>query len=285
MRVRSAKFSIVPTLVAAGTLLLAPASLVFAGVSSDSYGGRRMLVYEPAQLPPKGARALVVVLHGGLGNADRIEARQSESGLYMDTVAEKDEFLVVYLNGTQVTRRFGADKLGWNAGGGCCGLSAENNVDDVRYITGAIDYLVDKYGIDRRRIFGMGHSNGAMMTQRMMCETGIYAAEVAISGPLNVDTDSCSAARGKRILAIHGAADENVPIAGGQGQKGLSRAVYKSEDRTQKTFTSSGASYQLQIVSGADHRLDDIEAAIQKSEGQTIAEKAAKFFGLGEQTH
>jgi len=73
MRILSAKFSIVPVLVAAGTLLLAPGSPVFAGVSSDSYGGRHMLVYEPAQLPPKGARALVVVLHGGLGNAARMQ--------------------------------------------------------------------------------------------------------------------------------------------------------------------------------------------------------------------
>jgi polyhydroxybutyrate depolymerase len=198
----------------------------------------------------------------------------------MDSVAEKDGFLVVYLNGTPVTRRMGADKLGWNAGGGCCGVSAEDNVDDVTYIKGAIGYLADKYGVDRSRIYGMGHSNGAMMTQRMMCETGIYAAEVSISGPLNVDSDSCPGARGKRILAIHGSADENVPIAGGRGTVGISRAVYKSEERTKNTFTSAGASYELQIVNGADHKLDDIGAVIERNEGQTIQEKAAKFFGL-----
>lgn len=262
------------------TALLAGIGGAHAGVSTDNYGGRELLVYVPGKLPPKGGRALVVVLHGGLGNANRIESGQSENGLNMDSVAEKDGFVVAYLNGTPVTRRLGPDKLGWNAGGGCCGLSAEANVDDVNYIKGAVDYLVQKYGIDRSRVFGMGHSNGAMMTQRLMCETGIYAAEVAISGPLNVDSPSCAGARGKRILAIHGSIDENVPIAGGQGTKGISRAVYKSEEKSRAAFTSAGASYELDIVNGADHRLDDIQAVIEKTDGQTIAEKAAKFFGL-----
>lgn len=71
----------------------------------------------------------------------------------------------------------------------------------------------------------------------------------------------------------------NVPIAGGTGI-GMSRAVYKSEDRSKSIFTGAGASYELQIVNGADHKLDDIDAVIEKSEGRTIAEKAAKFFGL-----
>ena len=101
-----------------------------------------MIVYAPSELPARGARALVVVLHGGLGNAQRIASRQSESGLNLDSLAETNGFVVAYLNGTPVTRFFGADKLGWNAGGGCCGQSAENNVRDVDYITGAVDHLV-----------------------------------------------------------------------------------------------------------------------------------------------
>jgi hypothetical protein len=43
---------------------------------------------------------------------------------------------------------------------------------------------------------------------------------------------------------------------------------------------SSGASYDLLVVKGADHRLEHIEQAIQHSEGRSIAEKAAQFFGL-----
>jgi polyhydroxybutyrate depolymerase len=250
-------------------------------VSVENYAGRSLIVYLPSRLPIQGTRALVVVLHGGMGNAERIESRQSENGLNMDAVAEKNGFIVAYLNGTPVTRYLGADKLGWNAGGGCCGLSAENNVDDVSYITGAVDYLAGKYGIDRKRVYGMGHSNGAMMTQRLMCETRLYAAAVAISGPLNLEIANCSAARGKSILAIHGADDENVPIAGGQGTKGISKAVYTSEEHTRLIFSNSGASYDLQVVKGADHKHDDIDIALEKTEGKRRRE-GRQVFWLGD---
>ena len=248
-----------------------------------SYAGRQMLVHVPAQLPPAGSRALVIVLHGGLGNAQRIASGQSESGLNMNAVADRDGFIVAYLNGTAVTLRMGADMLGWNAGG-CCGQSAANNVNDVAYIQGAVADLVAKYGVDPTRVFGIGHSNGAMMVQRLACETNLLAAEVAISGPLELSVGTCPEAKGRRILAIHGADDQNVPIRGGQGTQGLSRADYNSEERSQQVFTSSGAVYTLQIVPGADHKLDDIQAVIMKTEGVTIAQKAAAFFGLVPQT-
>ena len=284
MKILTAHPVFLPTLI--GTVLLCGLSATATDhVSTENYGGRSLIVYIASQLPPTGTRALVVVLHGGLGNAQRIESNESENGLNMDSVAEKNGFIVAYLNGTPVTRFMGADKLGWNAGGGCCGQSAENNVDDVAYVTGAVDYLAGKYGIDRNRVYGMGHSNGAMMTQRLMCETKLYAAAVAISGPLNLETGDCHSARGKRILAIHGADDENVPIAGGQGTQGMSKTSYKSEAHTRQVFTDSGASYELQVVKGADHKLDHIDAAIQKTEGQTIAEKATQFFGLATQNH
>jgi poly(3-hydroxybutyrate) depolymerase len=67
----------------------------------------------------------------------------------MDGVAEKNGFIVAYLNGTPVTRMYGADKLGWNAGGGCGGVPAENDVDDVGYLTSAVHHLVAKYGVEK----------------------------------------------------------------------------------------------------------------------------------------
>jgi polyhydroxybutyrate depolymerase len=246
----------------------------------DHYGGRDMIVHVPTHLPASGSRALVVVLHGGLGNADRIAGRQSESGLNLDAEADRDGFIVVYLNGTQAARFLGARMLAWNAGGGCCGQPAQNAVDDVAYIRGAVGYLAGKYGVDRARVFGIGHSNGAMMTQRILCETNLYAAGVAISGPLNLDTAHCPDAKGKRILAIHGADDQNVPIAGGRGTRGVAQVAWSSEARSRQVMAGSGATYTLQIVPGADHMLDHLSAAIAKSEGVTIAEKAAVFFGL-----
>jgi polyhydroxybutyrate depolymerase len=281
MREPETKPRVARTILLAALLALWPTAGTARGSVADSFGGREMIVHVPDSLPPAGARALVIVLHGGLGNADRIANRQSESGLNMDAVAETHGFIVAYLNGTPVTRFLGKKMLGWNAGGGCCGQPARTGVDDVAYIEGAAAYLAGKYGVDRARIFGTGHSNGAVMTQRLMCETTLYAAAVTFSGPLGADTDRCPAAKGRRILAIHGADDRNVPVAGGRGTKGLSGVAFGSEEHARKVFTDSGATYTLQIVPEADHALDHIGAAIQANEGISIAEKAARFFGIG----
>lgn len=263
-------------LAAAVTLMATAAN----ALETQRFAERDMLVYVPPHLAPEGRRALVVVLHGGLGNASRIEDEKSETGMNLDALAEKDGFVVAYLNGTPVTRLPFGHMLGWNAGA-CCGRSATNGVDDVGYITGAVNDLISRYGIARDRVYGMGHSNGAMMTLRMMCETNVYAAAISISGALETPDQNCPDARGKRILAIHGADDDNVPVAGGVGGKGLSRVDYKSEAYTAKVFRDSGADYDLRIVPGADHFLNNIDAALQKTEGVSVSQKAVQFFGLG----
>lgn len=262
-------------------LALSAALAVPTGDTTDSYGGRAMILHVPATLPAPGKRALVIVLHGGMGNADRIVGQQAESGLNMDAVADKNGFVVAYLNGTPVSRFMGAKFLGWNAGGGCCGQPAQNGTNDVAYITDAVSYLAGKYGVDRAKIFAIGHSNGAMMAQRMVCETRVFAGVVSISGPLNLDTTHCPSARGLNVLAIHGADDRNVPIAGGRGSKGLAKVAWKSEAQSQAVMTASGAQYTLQIVPGADHFLDHIGARIEQAEGVSIGEKAARAFGIG----
>jgi polyhydroxybutyrate depolymerase len=78
-------------------------------------------------------------------------------------------------------------------------------------------------------IYGVGHSNGAMMTSRLMCETDLFAAAVAVSGALEIQATTCPQARGKSVLAIRGAEDENVPRAGGRG-KGPSAMNHLSLD-------------------------------------------------------
>jgi polyhydroxybutyrate depolymerase len=249
------------------------------GVTQTRFEGRPMLVFAPQNLPPQGSRALVVVLHGGLGSAERVEGNGAERALSMDQTAGKYGFVVAYLNGTPASPRF-SDRYAWNAGGGCCGEPYHNNIDDVGYISDAVHALLGQYGIDPHRVYGMGHSNGAMMTQRLMCETNLYASAVVVSGPLMTKTSgSCSTGRGKAILAIHGAQDDNVPINGGQGA-GPSNVAFNSEARTQQVWSNTGANYQLDVVQGADHKVENINNALQRSDGISIAEKAARFFGL-----
>lgn len=245
----------------------------------ESYAGREMLVTAPEHLAPTANRALVIVLHGGLGNAAHIENQSAESGLNLDEAARKDGFVVAYLNGTPVTRWLGGRFLGWNAGA-CCGVPSQDGVDDVAYIAGAVKDLERRYGIAPGRAYVIGHSNGAMMALRMMCETHVFAAAVSVAGALEADDARCPAASGARILAIHGANDRNVPVAGGVGPLGLSRVDYRSEDYTEKTFRESGAHYDLKLVSGADHFLNHIDSALQQQDGLSLQDEAVRFFHL-----
>lgn len=247
-------------------------------VQTSDIAGREAVIYVPSSLPPEGSRSMVVALHGGGGNAHFMQSR-----LKMDGLAEKQGFVVAYLNGTSAAKILAKAMLAWNAGGGCCGLPATNQVDDVGYITKAVAELTRAYGIDPSRVYVMGHSNGSIMGQLMLCTTNVFQAGVTISGPVNVAQTSCPAARGKRILAIHGIEDLNVPIGGGVGTKGPESARklnYRAEASAKAMFEQSGASYTLDALKNTDHGLEHIAATIQETEGMTLAEKAAKFFGL-----
>ncbi len=270
---------------------LAPLFLVMAaGMAANScaatltqaFQGRDMLIHVPEAMPPTGTRALVVVLHGGMGNASHIEGGQFEGGLRLDAAADTNGFVVAYLNGTHAARMLGAQSLAWNAGGGCCGLPAKTDVDDLHYIDGAARYLASEYGINPSRIYVMGHSNGGIMSQRLICEPSVFSAAISISGPLNLPVSFCPGARGKKVLAIHGSADQNVPIDGGRG-RGVANIAFASEASSSEVMKRSGASYDLVVVNGAPHMLDQIDQALSRDSGSSIAATAVGFFDLAGQ--
>ncbi len=244
------------------------------GVIFDSFEGREILVHVAPNARPAN-RAMVVVLHGGMGNANHIH---NVSG--MNEAADEGGFIVVYLNGSKASKRLGDEYHAWNAGGGCCGQPFQTNVDDIGYITRAIDYLAVKYNVDKKQVFGMGHSNGAMMTSLLMCKTYLYQAIIPISGPLNIDAQSCPPAYHKKILAIHGTADENVPIDGGKGTKGITDIDYKSQSYAKGAFEESSATYTIDALPGVDHNLEHIRDYMFKRDGRTLGQSAALFFGL-----
>ena len=247
-------------------------------VLRDRFGGRDMILYVPTELPPQGQRGMVVALHGGGGNAQFIKDH-----LKMDGIAERNGFIVAYLNGSDAGAMLPGKMKAWNAGNGCCGEPYRIRVDDVGYITAAVRYLARKYGIDPNRVFGIGHSNGAMMTQTLICETGLYRSAISLAGSLMAEVDSCPAARGKTILAIHGMDDANVPPGGGKGSKGVTNIDYISEANSKAKFERSGGTYIIDWLPDTDHNLEHIGAAIQKTEGISLAEKAARFFRLAPQ--
>lgn len=156
--------------------------------------------------------ALVVMLHGGFGSG-----AQAESAYGWDELASARGFVVAYPDG--VARA-------WNAGR-CCGRPYEQHIDDVAFLTAVIRDAEQRDGVDPRRVYVTGMSNGAIMAYRLACEAPIPIAAIGpVAGDLEVP---CAAPRAPvSVLAIHGTADQNVPISGGLGAKGFTRTDHTS---------------------------------------------------------
>ena len=261
-------------------LVLADRAFAETPAAIDYFGGRDALVYAPTTLPAKGTRALVIVLHGAFGNAASIERVPGDEGaMRMDAFADANGFVVAYLNGSPISLIGDSTQLAWNSGG-CCGIPARTDTDDVAYVTSATAHLIAEYGIDPKRVFVMGHSNGAMMAMRLMCETTVFAGAVSIAGPLNIPVATCPNASGRRILSIHGALDGTIPIEGGHGPRSVTDVDFVSEEKTKQIMVASGADFHLDIVADANHGVSDIDEKLKASDGRSLAETATHFFGL-----
>lgn len=162
-------------------------------------GGRSYLL----SLPPGDSsqpRALIVALHGGWGTGKNM---QDISGL--DGPAGRAGFLVAYPDGI---------KRAWNAGT-CCAQPMKRNIDDVGFIRAVVDDIAKTHNIDRKRVYGTGFSNGAMMLHRVACEApGLFAAIAPVSGGPMFET--CKSPKPVSALLIQGRADPRIPWDGGE---------------------------------------------------------------------
>ena len=190
-------------------------TVVIAGTTVRSYQ-----LYVPRSLPKRTAVPLLVALHGGLGSGSQFEQNSGFDGL-----AEANTFIVVYPNGTPI-RRAAPNRLVWN-GGGCCSVAAQdrNDVNDVGFVSSLITKLESRYHIDTRRVFAAGHSNGAILAERLACQLSSKVVAIGIqAGDLFVDR--CAMAHPVAALEIHGTQDQNIPLNGGYGPRSLSRTDF-----------------------------------------------------------
>jgi polyhydroxybutyrate depolymerase len=188
--------------------LAARQTLVHDGIS------RSYVLRLPEQNLKAGQRLpLVLVLHGGGGNADNAERMTgfTEKG-------RKEGFIVVYPEGTGRMKNM---LLTWNAVH-CCGSAMKNKVDDAGFIRALIDHLARRYPIDTKRIYATGMSNGGMMTHQLGIELADRLAAIA---PVvaTVFGDEKKPSHAVSALMINGALDRNVPpegnMPGGRGAK------------------------------------------------------------------
>lgn len=118
---------------------------------------------------------------------------------------------IAYPDGTKDS----AGKLFWNATDACCDLDGKA-VDDVAYLTAVVHDMQARFNIDPKRIWVVGHSNGAFMTQRLACErSDLFAAGVSLAGAQWLDQTKCTPTRPFPIADVHGDADATISYTGG----------------------------------------------------------------------
>lgn len=186
---------------------------------------RSYFIHLPPEYSPQEKLPLVLVLHGGMGNAKNI-ARITSFSDY----ADKENFIVAYPNGSG---RFENKLLTWNAGF-CCHYSKENNIDDIGFISAFLDFLVEKYSIDSKRIYATGISNGGMMSYCIGAQLShkiTAIAPVAASYGANNQTIP-EPSEPVSILIIHGMQDKVIPYSGGKGSNPVYLSFYSVEDST-----------------------------------------------------
>ncbi|HJR89445.1 MAG TPA: PHB depolymerase family esterase [Aeromicrobium sp.] len=140
---------------------------------------------------------LVLVLHGW-----GFSAQQAEQDYGWNALAAKHRFVVVYPEGVGAS---------WNAGGDCCGPAADDDVDDVAFITELVDHLHDAEMVDPRRLFVAGFSNGGALAYTLACATDRFAAIGTVAAS---QVGDCERPRPTSVFHVHGTADTIVRFDG-----------------------------------------------------------------------
>ena len=166
-------------------------------------------------------RPLIIVLHGG-GS----DAKSMVNFTKFNKLADKGNFIVVYPN---------AVNNNWSDGR--IGEQLPMERDDVKFISVMIDTLVARYGVNPKRVFATGISNGGFFSIYLAYKLSnkiLGVAPVCATIPENY-ADSFKTEYPTSILLINGTEDPLVKYDGGSvGFKddGKERGKSISTDRT-----------------------------------------------------
>jgi polyhydroxybutyrate depolymerase len=169
-------------------------------------GQRPFTLHVPSTYTPGQPAALVVLLHGYTATGAGQEA-------YLKFTPESDKrgFLYAYPDGMvdPMHNHF------WNATDACCDLYG-SNVDDSTYLSDLIKKVESLYTVDTKRVYLIGHSNGAFMTFRMACDhADQITAIAALNGAMWSDLSKCKPSGPVSVLDIRSTADQTINYKGG----------------------------------------------------------------------
>ena len=183
---------------------------------------RSYILHIPPQYDSKKKLPLVLLFHGGGGNA-----RQALASYGMAKTADKEGFILVAPNGSG---RFKNRFLTWNVTFGF-GYAKRNNTDDIGFVTKLISKLQSELRIDPKRIFATGISNGGFLCHFLAAHLSGKIAAIApiaasIGGKESSEADFILPPVPKHpvsVIAFNGLMDKHIPYSGGIQKKHATR--------------------------------------------------------------
>jgi polyhydroxybutyrate depolymerase len=175
------------TTTTAATPALTPMS--GSSVFTLTFGGRQRdyRIHVPPQAASGKPLPIVINMAGATQNG-QIEEILSN----MDANADENGYLVVYPDGTRISKVLTPDPVakqaqyGWNAGE-CCGLPVTRKINDVGFLEKVIADVAARTPVNLRRVYMTGISNGGMMAYAMAAEASTHVAAIAsVSGQVEL---------------------------------------------------------------------------------------------------
>jgi polyhydroxybutyrate depolymerase len=195
------------------------------------------------------------------------------AGYEFDEIADNEGFIVVYPN---------AYKGSWNDARKVGDYPARNeNINEAEFVRKMIQYFQAKYGINTKKVFGVGFSNGGQLVHRLASElpyefnglAAIMATRPTMDNFIGVETGG-----EVPMLLIAGTGDNVVPYHGGVIQlffmkpRGTAMSAYESAE----FYAKRNGIYSAPIAKFLPHQTQSGDTAVvqfsYKGEGKKPVE-------------
>lgn len=203
------------------------------------YGGldRKYIYYIPKGIEKLQKIPVVFFLHG-MGASAQIGV--NVLGPQYHARAERDKAIVVY---PEATSKHWNDKLGGS-------YALTDNIDDVGYLTQLIDYFIDDFKADPKRIYFSGSSNGGMMTYRLSCDIPdkIRAIAPFVSTISPQVAKEFASAKPIPIIITSGTADSVIKWNGGSIKVTQTPVILSGDENVAYWVARNGAKKKAKIT-------------------------------------
>ena len=163
---------------------------------------RHFVSYVPASKTDN--PAVIISLHGRLSNGKGM-MRFAD----FRPIADKEGFIIICPDGINKS---------WNDGRNT--PAYKQGINDVKFINELIDYAVNIYHADAKRVYVTGMSNGGFMASRLACELPGRIAAIAVVAA-SMDTNAgYLPCKPLPVMYIQGNEDPVVPFSGGAMKNG-----------------------------------------------------------------